>query len=236
MTMGHSVTRQHQVSRNSPRLRSRSQPPTLEEGRCLHQGPVRLNRETRKPLLPRQAGGGGGGVPSSSCRTPAQKRGIDEEEEGTRLSQVLAMTPFQERGDSDGGSRVIAVKGHTYAVLKVIGKGGSSVVYEVYDQERNLRAIKQVDLSGVNEAEAQGYINEIKLLERLQGHHRIVTMYDYEIVKDRQILFVVMERGDTDLASVLKRISANSGQPINDVQRMFYWSEMLEAVQVSLVV
>ncbi len=131
---------------------------------------------------------------------------------------------------------MIRVKDHAYAVLKVIGKGGSSVVYEVYDQERNLRAIKKVDLSGVNEAEAQGYINEIKLLERLQGHHRIIRMFDYEVVRHSQTLFVVMERGDTDLAAVLKRISAGSGsgQSLNDVQRMFYWSEMLQAVQVRL--
>ena len=88
----------------------------------------------------------------------------------------------------------------------------------------------------MNEAEAQGYINEIKLLERLQGHHRIITMFDYEVVREKSLLFVVMERGDSDLASVLKRISASSytksgRSPLNDVQRMFYWSEMLEAVQ-----
>ena len=53
-------------------------------------------------------------------------------------------------------------------VLQVIGKGGSSVVYEVYDEERNLKAIKKVDLSEAGEAEAKGYLNEINMLEKLQ--------------------------------------------------------------------
>lgn len=37
-----------------------------------------------------------------------------------------------------------------------------------------------------------------------------------------------MERGDTDLSKVLKDISSSC----SDVQRRFYWSEMLQAVQV----
>ncbi len=73
------------------------------------------------------------------------------------------------------------MKDAVYAVLKVIGTGGSSVVYEVLDEKMNLLAIKKVDLSEASEAEAKGYINEIKLLETLQGQDRIIRMFDYEV-------------------------------------------------------
>ena len=52
-------------------------------------------------------------------------------------------------------------------------------------------------------------------------------MYDYEYLEEEKILYVVMERGDTDLATVLKKMLK-----ISAIQRKFYWSEMLEAVQV----
>ena len=60
-----------------------------------------------------------------------------------------------------------------------------------------------------------------------QGHDRIVRMFDYEYLPKDKILYVVMERGDTDFATVLKKMVK-----ISEIQRKFYWSEMLEAVQV----
>lgn len=50
-------------------------------------------------------------------------------------------------------------------------------------------------------------------------------MFDYEFRSN--LLLVVMERGDTDLASLFKNMKL-----INPHQRKFYWSEMLETVQV----
>lgn len=124
----------------------------------------------------------------------------------------------------------IMIKGKKYALLTVLGKGGSSQVYEVFDEERNLKAIKIVDLSEADEAQARGYLNEINMLEKLQGHHRIVRMFDYEYRAQEGKLFIVMERGETDLSTLIKRISAN--HEITELKIKFYWNEMLEAVQV----
>ncbi len=44
------------------------------------------------------------------------------------------------------------------------------------------------------------------------------------------MLYVVMERGDTDLASLFRQYSKSGG--ISPIMRPFYWSEMLHAVQV----
>lgn len=43
-------------------------------------------------------------------------------------------------------------------------------------------ALKHVSLADVDsEATISSYINEIRLLERLSGHSRIVKLYDYEV-------------------------------------------------------
>ena len=44
------------------------------------------------------------------------------------------------------------------------------------------------------------------------------------------ILYVVMERGDTDLATLFS--SQRKMGRIDEVTRMYYWKQMLQAVQV----
>ena len=92
-----------------------------------------------------------------------------------------------------------------------------------------------MDLSEVSESEAWAFRNEVKLLERLKGNDKIITLIDFE---ERQKpngsgteLFVVMENGQRDLASLLKEISA-SENGLTDAKTKFYWEEMLEAVSV----
>jgi len=42
------------------------------------------------------------------------------------------------------------------------------------------------------------------MLSKLQGEDRIVRLYDFEKNDAEDILYVVMEKGDTDLATLLK--------------------------------
>lgn len=75
------------------------------------------------------------------------------------------------------GSRTLTVKGVTYVVLKELGRGGSSFVYDCYDPATgNARAVKQVSLE--NKISAAGFINEVKMLEKLQNCPNIIKMYD----------------------------------------------------------
>lgn len=115
--------------------------------------------------------------------------------------------------------------------MKLIGKGGSSRVYEAVDeQERCVVAIKRVDLTDVDEAQAAGFLNEINMLKKLQGEYRIVKLHDFEQVDKENLLYVVMEKGDTDLASLLKEYA--SRKEITPAMIKHYWTEMLLAVQV----
>merc|ERR1712012_288919 len=48
--------------------------------------------------------------------------------------------------------RILIVRGKRYKVMKLLGKGGSSRVYEAFDDEKNIVvAIKRVDLSDADE-------------------------------------------------------------------------------------
>ena len=125
----------------------------------------------------------------------------------------------------------LEVRGKKYTVMKLLGKGGSSRVYEAFDEEKKIVvAIKRVDLSQADEAQTEGYVNEIEMLRRLQGEDRIVKLYDHEKVDSEEMLYVIMEKGDTDLASLLKKYS--SKQEITPAMIKHYWTEMLHAVSV----
>ena len=75
-----------------------------------------------------------------------------------------------------------------------------------------------------------GFINEINMLHKLQGLDRIVKLYDYENVVDEaeELLYVVMEKGDTDLAQLLKKYASN--KELTPAMIKHYWAEMLHAV------
>lgn len=64
-----------------------------------------------------------------------------------------------------------------YVILEQIGRGGSSVVFHCYNAvEKVERAIKRVNLTG-DKACIDGYINEVKMLYKLQKCDRIIKMY-----------------------------------------------------------
>ncbi|XP_040356488.1 probable serine/threonine-protein kinase mps1 isoform X1 [Ixodes scapularis] len=125
-------------------------------------------------------------------------------------------------------SPVIQVNKATYQMLKLIGKGGSSKVYMVLSENKELRAVKLVSLEGVEPEATQAFLNEVRILKTLRDCSRVVTLYDFEYDQERSLLMLVMEAGDNDLASVIR--SATEKEPMNLLAIKFYWSEMLQAV------
>lgn len=140
-------------------------------------------------------------------------------------NQLLPQTPRQ-----SAKSKQISVNGKLYTVMKPLGRGGSSVVYQVLNQEMtDIFALKVVRLDSVDEITAEGYINEVRLLKQLQGLPRVVRLLEYEYNEEEEKLLLVMEKGDTDFANVIRnRTSLNA---INPTLIRFYWQEMLEAVK-----
>ncbi|VVC40478.1 Protein kinase domain,Protein kinase-like domain,Protein kinase, ATP binding site,Serine/threonine- [Cinara cedri] len=120
----------------------------------------------------------------------------------------------------------ITVKGINYSILNTLGHGGSSVVYEVLHPETNqVVAIKKVDLSEVEDIIAKGYLNEVKLLENLQICESVIRLFDSQYSTKEKILYMVMEKGDTDLSKLIR-----STKHMSVFMIMYYWSEMLNTV------
>ncbi|KAM8953739.1 dual specificity protein kinase TTK isoform 2-T2 [Pelodytes ibericus] len=118
----------------------------------------------------------------------------------------------------------IVVKRRPYALLKQIGTGGSSKVFQVMDEKKRLFAIKYVNLQEADQQTIESYQNEIAHLNRLQQHcDKIIRLYDYEITQ--QHIYMVMECGNIDLNSWLRK-----KKTIDPWERKSYWKNMLEAV------
>ncbi|XP_044272223.1 dual specificity protein kinase TTK [Tribolium madens] len=123
----------------------------------------------------------------------------------------------------------IQVNDVAYTVLNELGKGGSSQVFHCFNpQTKSHRAIKVVSLE--NKDSAKGFINEVKMLEKLQKCNRIIKMFDYEIKEEEKTLLVVLEVGGTDLSKILKESALNTAHmPL--YMLLYYWMEMLYAVK-----
>lgn len=82
----------------------------------------------------------------------------------------------------------------------MIGKGGSSRVYRVMNSVNEIYAIKRVSLDKTDTETINGYMNEIALLKRLGGNHRIIRLIDSEVKSgpggSKGHLMLVMECGE----------------------------------------
>ncbi|XP_029679259.1 probable serine/threonine-protein kinase ndrC [Formica exsecta] len=123
--------------------------------------------------------------------------------------------------------KTLHVKDKEYLILGSLGHGMSGEVLRVQDISfGELRAIKCVDLSKMDKESAQGCLDEISMLRKLQAPC-VVRMFDYEI--RGSMVFVVMEMGDTDLSRLLKSMSQE--KQISLTMILYYWNEMLTAVR-----
>ncbi|XP_068180187.1 dual specificity protein kinase Ttk [Antennarius striatus] len=119
----------------------------------------------------------------------------------------------------------ITIKGKQFYILKMIGRGGSSKVYQVLDHKKQLFAVKYVNLEEADAQTIESYKNEIEHLNHLQQYSdQIIKLYDYEITNS--YIYMLMECGNLDLNTWLRNRKA-----VNPLERKFYWKNMLEAVQ-----
>ncbi|XP_071452202.1 uncharacterized protein Mps1 [Hetaerina americana] len=138
--------------------------------------------------------------------------------------------------------KILVVNKKHYEVLRLLGKGASSKVYDVLDCQTNrCVAVKRVVLRQ-DDASVEGYLKEVELLSQLQGSECIIRLLDSEICfeKEYKVLYMVLERGEMDLSTSIKLMSLslnqpmpNPGQPggkIPTVTVIYYWVSMLKAV------
>ncbi|XP_021488954.1 dual specificity protein kinase TTK isoform X2 [Meriones unguiculatus] len=159
--------------------------------------------------------------PACPSSTPYSQLACLQQQQQQGLS-----TPLQnlQISGSPSMNECISVKGRIYSILKQIGSGGSSKVFQVLNEKKHIYAIKYVNLEDADSQTIDSYRNEIAYLNKLQQHcDKIIRLYDYEITE--QYIYMVMECGNIDLNSWLKKKKS-----INPWERKSYWKNMLEAV------
>ncbi|MGH0158051.1 UNVERIFIED_CONTAM: hypothetical protein FKN15_067376 [Acipenser sinensis] len=161
----------------------------------------------------------------SAYRQPGQNVSSTPYQPSTLFNQASCSQQFQQVPPPVHSNDCIVIKGKTYYVLKQIGRGGSSKVFQVLDHKKQLFAVKYVDLEDADNQTIESYKNEIEHLNRLQQHSdQIIKLYDYEMTNN--YIYMLMECGNLDLNSWLR-----SKKAVNPLERKFYWKNMLEAVQ-----
>ncbi|XP_075227532.1 dual specificity protein kinase monopolar spindle 1 [Lycorma delicatula] len=170
-------------------------------------------------------------APPSTNTLIKQTRGISK----TSKSSLLR-TRSNNRSNPGFKSEVVSsretlyINNTPYVILSTLGKGGSSEVFLVLESHSSkLMAVKCVNLKSVETTIANGYLNEVELLLKLQGCDSVIHMYDHEYIEDEKLLYVVMEKGDTDLSKLLRDIQRK--KKISMSMIIYYWTEMLNAVK-----
>ncbi|RWS03111.1 dual specificity protein kinase TTK-like protein [Dinothrombium tinctorium] len=146
------------------------------------------------------------------------------------LKKSQSATKLSKSSESDLKS--LKINNRVYLILNLIGQGGSSKVYQVYEPlTQKTFALKLVDLSKSDESTRNGFKNEIKLLSKLKNCERVIKLYDYCLNGDNQQLILIMEKGDSDLGSILRQFVETKNRYSLDPDIIkHYWKEMLKAV------
>lgn len=118
------------------------------------------------------------------------------------LKQKLASAKIEEALTS----AKVYVNGKKFNILRHLGEGGYSNVYEVYDTNKKIYALKIVDLSIQSANVKNDLIREIVFLEKLKKCHLVVRAHDYELreTEEEHKIFVLMEKGDRDLHEIMR--------------------------------
>ncbi|KAI1776733.1 kinase-like protein [Hypoxylon cercidicola] len=122
------------------------------------------------------------------------------------------------------------VNGKCYTRLDSLGRGGSGKVYRVAADNGKMFALKRVSLEGADETAVRGFKGEIDLLKKLNNVERVITLYDYEMNEEKQVLSLLMEMGELDLNTLLRLRLSPENAKFDPVFVRYYWQEMLECL------
>lgn len=114
-----------------------------------------------------------------------------------------------------------------YEKVELLGRGGSSKVYKVKDNENKVYALKRVVFDEFDDSSVDGFKGEIQLLKRLENQKRVVKLIDHEM--DHGVLFLIMECGDHDLSQILNQ---RADMPLDIEFVRYHAREMLKCVKV----
>jgi serine/threonine-protein kinase TTK/MPS1 len=126
--------------------------------------------------------------------------------------------------------RVLTINGSHYLIIKQIGRGGTSKVYQAIGLDSQVYAIKRVKLPPDRLDSFSSFEDEIGWLQILQPSGRVVKLHASEVDRQQGRILIVLELGDIDLASLIAKNRDQKHQIGPNFLRVM-WQEMLEAVQ-----
>ncbi|CAD5228910.1 unnamed protein product [Bursaphelenchus okinawaensis] len=193
--------------------------------------PVKLDISPIKPVLPQ--------VKRSGLKDVTKEKKGAVKAESSSSKSLIPPTPVSRKAElkprlevpskaPNVTSKLIRVKDKTYMEKKLIGFGGSCKVYEAVDiSNEDVRvAVKVVDLNCDSKLKTI-YLNEVKILEELQGSDYIVKLISYQTIQDK--LYVVMELGERSLATYIENVKTNRG--LKPMFLRYHWEQMLLCVK-----
>lgn len=115
---------------------------------------------------------------------------------------------------------LLVFKGQNLHLIKELGKGGSSKVYQVMYNDQ-IFALKRVSL---REEQRESFVDEILLLKKLKGQSGVIELVDHDL-KEKE-LDLLLECGDTDLGSFIR----SNALTLNFIKDM--WEQILSIVNL----
>jgi len=129
------------------------------------------------------------------------------------------------------------VAGKTYTSLRLMGEGGYSKVYEVFDASRQLYALKVVDITHSSENVKADLLREMEYLSNFERSDHVIRLLAHDRVTEEatqesgatDVIYLLLERGECDLTHILSYLEDNAR--LTPTKLRYYWEQMLEAVQ-----
>ena len=109
-----------------------------------------------------------------------------------------------------------------YMKMKLLGRGGFSKVYKVFDsKEQREVALKIIDCEDADKVVINSYDNEVEILKKLKNCHNIIKLIDSRVEKTKR--YLLLECGETDL----RRASAKPLRAFNKNSFFFFWKSFI---------
>ena len=126
-----------------------------------------------------------------------------QNEEVIKAIVCASKSKSEQQMNFNSNNDCIVVNNKKYLKLKLLGKGGFSKVYKVFDQQQKSEfALKVIDTEGADQVVIDSFNNEVEALEILKDCKNIINLIDHQITPLER--YIILECGETDLLSFIK--------------------------------
>eukprot|EP00873_Tetraselmis_striata_P044244 jgi/Tetstr1/464508/TSEL_009266.t1 len=168
------------------------------------------------------------GAPNGPAQPPRERAAAAKA--AAESAAARAPAPVSRPREDD---KTVMVKGVRYTKLEVVGRGGSSKVFKVIAPNHQIYALKRIRLHGRDSESASGFVDEIRMLHKLRKKDNIIQLVDAEVAERDKTIYLVLEYGEIDLATMLARkekLRASGQEELDENFVRLYWQQMLQAV------